>query len=146
MYRIFQNLIDCLSSASNSDTLRDAISQAAAGLDLSCFAYLSVPDKTETLISNYPSAWTSRYWQRHYERFDPVVIQALSQPEPIAGRLTALLQEPVFPDDVRRVWERWQRETATALSPQRRQDYLRGGHVPNDPVSSGKSPLPSDFL
>src|SRR5882757_999266 len=85
MHRIFQNFIDCLSSASNSDALRDAMSQAAAGLDLSCFAYLSMPDKTggqARLISNYPSAWTNYYLQRHYERFDPVIIQALGDPEP----------------------------------------------------------------
>lgn len=84
MHRIFQNFIDRLSSASNSEDLRDAMSQAAGGLDLSCFAYLSMPDQTSrpTLISNYPSAWTTRYLQRHYERFDPVIIQALGQPEP----------------------------------------------------------------
>lgn len=85
MHRIFQNFIDCLSSASNSDALRDAMSQAATGLDLSCFAYLSMPDKTgglAGLISNYPSAWTTHYLQKHYERVDPVVIQALSHPEP----------------------------------------------------------------
>jgi hypothetical protein len=73
MHWIFQNFIDCLSSASNSDALRDAMSQAAAGLDLSCFAYLSTPDKTggrAVLISNYPSAWTTHYLQRHYERSD----------------------------------------------------------------------------
>ncbi|SHM82241.1 LuxR family transcriptional regulator [Bradyrhizobium lablabi] len=85
MHRIFQKFIDCLSSASNSDALRDAMSQAAAELDLSCFAYLSVPDQTggqAGLISNYPSAWTTHYLQRHYERFDPVIIQALRHPEP----------------------------------------------------------------
>jgi DNA-binding CsgD family transcriptional regulator len=85
MHRIFQNFIDCLSSASNSDALRDAMSQAAAGLNLSCFAYLSMPETTgghAGLISNYPSAWTTHYLQRHYERFDPVIIQALSHPEP----------------------------------------------------------------
>jgi LuxR family transcriptional activator of conjugal transfer of Ti plasmids len=85
MHRIFQNFIDCLSNASNSDALRDAMSQAAAGLDLSCFAYLSIPDKTGGrvgLISNYPSAWTTHYLERHYERFDPVIIRALSHPEP----------------------------------------------------------------
>jgi LuxR family transcriptional regulator, activator of conjugal transfer of Ti plasmids len=85
MHRIFQNFIDCISSASNSDAFRDAMSQAAAGLDLSCFAYLSMPDKTgglAGLISNYPSAWTTHYLQKHYERFDPVVIQALSHPGP----------------------------------------------------------------
>jgi LuxR family transcriptional activator of conjugal transfer of Ti plasmids len=85
MHRIFQHFIDRLSSASNSDALRDAMAQAAAGLDLSCFAYLSMPDRTGSqaaLISNYPSGWTTRYLQRHYERFDPVIIQALGQPEP----------------------------------------------------------------
>jgi LuxR family transcriptional activator of conjugal transfer of Ti plasmids len=85
MHRIFQNFIDRLSTASNSDALRDAMSQAAAGLDLSCFAYLSMPDKTgglAGLISDYPSAWTTHYLQSHYERFDPVIIQALSNPEP----------------------------------------------------------------
>lgn len=61
------------------------MTQAAAGLDLSCFAYLSMPDQTggqAGLISNYPSAWTTHYLQRHYERFDPVIIQALRHPEP----------------------------------------------------------------
>lgn len=85
MHRIFQNFIDCLSSASDSDALRDGMSQAAAGLDLSCFAYLSIPSKAggqAGLISNYPSAWTTHYLQRHYERFDPVITQALGHPEP----------------------------------------------------------------
>jgi LuxR family transcriptional regulator, activator of conjugal transfer of Ti plasmids len=85
MYRLFQNFIDCLSSAPNSDALRDAMSQAAAGLDLSCFAYLALPHKRggrARLISNYPSAWTTHYLQSHYERFDPVILQALSHPEP----------------------------------------------------------------
>ncbi|MEY9543151.1 LuxR family transcriptional activator of conjugal transfer of Ti plasmids [Bradyrhizobium diazoefficiens] len=85
MHRIFQNFIDCLLSAPNSEGLRDAMSRAAAGLDLSCFAYLSMPLGTggqPRLISNYPSAWTSYYLRRHYERFDPVIIRALGDPEP----------------------------------------------------------------
>lgn len=84
MHQIFQNYIDCLSSASNSDALRDAMSRAAAGLNLSCFAYLSVPNKRGPveLISNYPSTWTTHYLQSHYERFDPVINQALAHPEP----------------------------------------------------------------
>jgi hypothetical protein len=51
----------------------------------SCFAYLPVqhrPDATVGLISNYPSAWTRHYLQSHYERFDPVIVQALAEPEP----------------------------------------------------------------
>jgi hypothetical protein len=80
MHRIFQQFIDCLSTASNSDALCKAMSQAAAGLDLSCFAYLSMPDKTgrqAALISNYPSAWTTHYLQSHYERIDPVIVRTL---------------------------------------------------------------------
>src|SRR5664279_4330989 len=45
MHRIFHSFIDSLSSESISDSLRDAMSQAADGLDLSCFAYLSMPDR-----------------------------------------------------------------------------------------------------
>jgi DNA-binding CsgD family transcriptional regulator len=73
------------------------MSQAAAALDLSCFAYFSMPDKTggkAALISNYPSAWTTHYLQRHYERFDPVIIQALGQPEPFKWGLGVRSSEP----------------------------------------------------
>jgi LuxR family transcriptional regulator, activator of conjugal transfer of Ti plasmids len=69
------------------------MSQAAAGLDLSCFAYLSMPDQTggqAGLISNYPSAWTTLYLERHYERLDPVIIQALGHPEPFQWGLGIL--------------------------------------------------------
>jgi len=61
------------------------MADAAAAFDLSCFAYLSVPDQpgaSPRLISNYPSAWIRHYLQSHYERFDPIIIQALSHPEP----------------------------------------------------------------
>jgi LuxR family transcriptional activator of conjugal transfer of Ti plasmids len=85
MHRIFQNFVDCLSNASNFDGLRDAMSQAALALDLPCFAYLTMPDEAGSLaglISTYPSAWTTHYLQKHYERYDPVITQALGQPEP----------------------------------------------------------------
>jgi LuxR family transcriptional activator of conjugal transfer of Ti plasmids len=85
MHRIFQNFIDRLSIAQDSDAFRDAMAEAAAALDLSCFAYLTVPERPRAaagLISNYPPAWTKLYLQSHYERFDPVVIQALGHPEP----------------------------------------------------------------
>jgi LuxR family transcriptional regulator, activator of conjugal transfer of Ti plasmids len=85
MHRIFQNFIDRLSSTSEPDALRDALAEAVAALDLSCFAYLSVPRPSGAapqLISTYPSAWTTHYLQNHYERFDPVILQALGRPEP----------------------------------------------------------------
>jgi hypothetical protein len=85
MHRIFQNFVEHLSSATDPEALCGAMSEAAAALDLSCFAYLPVqhrPDATVGLISNYPSAWTRHYLQSHYERFDPVIVQALAEPEP----------------------------------------------------------------
>jgi hypothetical protein len=40
------------------------------------------PGADARLISNYPSAWTKRYLQSHYERCDPVIIRAFGHPEP----------------------------------------------------------------
>jgi hypothetical protein len=85
MHRIFQNFVDHLSSALDEEALGSALAEAAAALDLSCFAYLSVPHlprPAPRLISNYPSTWTAHYLRCHYERFDPVIIQALEHPEP----------------------------------------------------------------
>jgi LuxR family transcriptional regulator, activator of conjugal transfer of Ti plasmids len=92
MHRIFQKFIDQMSSAENSEPLRDAMAEAAAGFDLSCFAYLSMPhqpDARPRLISNYPSAWTAHYLQNRYERFDPVIVRALAHPEPFEWGLGA---------------------------------------------------------
>ena len=107
MHRIFQNFIDRLSSASDPDALRDAMADAAAGLDLSCFAYLSVPHRPGAaagLVSNYPSAWTQHYLQSHYERLDPVIIQALGHPEPFEWGLGAESSAPSEPQ--RELFER----------------------------------------
>jgi DNA-binding CsgD family transcriptional regulator len=85
MHHIFQNFIDNLSSALDSEVLRDAMSEAATALDLSCFAYLAMPQRPTTtprLISNYPTAWTTQYLNGNYERFDPVITQALRRTEP----------------------------------------------------------------
>src|SRR5579859_470543 len=85
MHRIFQNFIDSLSSAQDSEALRDAMAGAAAALDLSCFAYLSVPRRAAAeplLVSTYPSLWTGHYLRNRYERFDPVIVRALRDPQP----------------------------------------------------------------
>ncbi|WP_044537076.1 LuxR family transcriptional regulator [Bradyrhizobium sp. LTSP885] len=84
MHRLFQTFVDHLSDAPDLEALRDAMANAAAALDLSCFAYLIIPDRAGVppkLISNYPSAWTTRYLECHYERLDPVIAQALGHPE-----------------------------------------------------------------
>jgi DNA-binding CsgD family transcriptional regulator len=85
MHQIFRNFIDGLSSASDASSFRDAMARAAAALDISCFAYLLIsrrPRSNPTLITNYPVAWTDYYLHCHYERLDPVIIQALRDPEP----------------------------------------------------------------
>jgi hypothetical protein len=45
MHRVFQNFIDLLSGAEDPASFSEAISVAAAALDLSCFAYLALPRK-----------------------------------------------------------------------------------------------------
>ncbi len=61
------------------------LAEAGAALNLSCFAYLSLPSRrgaTPELISTYPVKWTDHYLQESYERLDPVIVKALATPEP----------------------------------------------------------------
>lgn len=85
MYRIVQTFIDQLIESNDVTSLSQCMSELAATLDLSCFAYLALPSKannTPSLISTYPSEWTKHYLQRHYERFDPVVVKAADFTQP----------------------------------------------------------------
>jgi LuxR family transcriptional activator of conjugal transfer of Ti plasmids len=85
MHRIFQRFIDQLSAGTDALSLRAAMADAAGALDLRCFAYLALPKgrgAEPQLISNYPSAWTTHYLHNQYERLDPVIVRALSDPEP----------------------------------------------------------------
>ncbi len=110
MHRIFQTFIDRLTESADTETLREAMAATAAALDLSCFAYLSVSRDQETspgLISTYPTTWTTHYLQRHYERFDPVIIQALRNPQPFEWGLgvgpptRSKLQQELFEEAAR---------------------------------------------
>jgi LuxR family transcriptional activator of conjugal transfer of Ti plasmids len=92
MHRIFQRFVDGLDSAENARSLRLVMSEAAAALDLSSFAYLSLPQRsrdTPLLISNYPVLWTKHYMEKHYERFDPVIIQVFQSAAPFQWGLSA---------------------------------------------------------
>lgn len=85
MHRIFQRFIDRLSESVDAVSLREAMTDAATAFDLRCFAYLSVPHRSQGetwVVSTYPSAWTDYYLQSRYERVDPVVIQARCSPQP----------------------------------------------------------------
>lgn len=85
MHRVFQSFIDGLAESGDAAGLRTVLSEASAALDLSCFAYLSLPSRCSDrpqLISTYPAKWTDHYLQQRYERVDPVIIEALATPEP----------------------------------------------------------------
>lgn len=85
MYRIFQTFIDGLAEGADEAAFNDAMSRAAAALELSCFAYLCLPQRRvdkARLISTYPGPWTAYYLEQQYERLDPVIRQALRMTEP----------------------------------------------------------------
>ena len=85
MQRVFQSFVDGLVASDNAESLRAVLADAGAALDLSCFAYLSMPlsvGDAPTLISTYPVKWTDRYLRERYERIDPVIVDALATPEP----------------------------------------------------------------
>ena len=79
MHRIFQTFIDGLAEGSDEPAFSNAMSRAASALDLSCFAYLCLPHRTNDkarLISTYPQPWTAHYLKSHYERLDPVILHS----------------------------------------------------------------------
>lgn len=85
MHRVFQAFIDGLAAGGDAERLRTVLADAGAALDLSCFAYLSMPARrgdAPELISNYPVEWTDHYLREHYERVDPVIVDALKTTEP----------------------------------------------------------------
>ncbi|MEY9178884.1 LuxR family transcriptional activator of conjugal transfer of Ti plasmids [Bradyrhizobium sp. USDA 326] len=85
MHRVFQNFIDMLSAAEDHQDFSNAMAKTASDLDLSCFAYLALPKPGEEkprLISTYPFAWTAHYLRKRYQIVDPVIREALQNPEP----------------------------------------------------------------
>ena len=85
MHRVFQRFIDRLSNAEDDANFSEALAVVATALDLSCFAYLALPSRLRTrplVISTYPANWVAHYVRNHYERLDPVIMQALQDPEP----------------------------------------------------------------
>lgn len=85
MHRVFQAFIDGLAASGNAESLCRVLSEAGAALDLTCFAYLSLPLRRgdpPKLISTYPIAWADHYLRERYERLDPVIAEALATPEP----------------------------------------------------------------
>lgn len=85
MNRVFRNFVDSLLECVDIQDIHDCLLQITTAFDLSCFAYLSMPDKPgrhAELISTYPRDWTKRYLQEHYERIDPVIQHAHLEEDP----------------------------------------------------------------
>lgn len=85
MHRIFQNFIDLLATAEDLQDFSKAMADTATALDLSCFAYLALQHSSKgkpRLISTYPSRWVAHYLRNNYQVLDPVIGEALRNPEP----------------------------------------------------------------
>ena len=85
MHRVFQQFVDGLAASSDAEGLRAVLAEAGAALDLSSFAYLSLPPRRgdlPKLLSTYPVLWTDHYLRQRYERLDPVIVMALATAEP----------------------------------------------------------------
>ena len=76
MQAVFEEFLERLSDSVDEIDFREALAAAVSNFDLPIFAYLSLPPDaagTPTLISNYPTSWTSHYMRSRYERIDPVI-------------------------------------------------------------------------
>jgi LuxR family transcriptional regulator, activator of conjugal transfer of Ti plasmids len=70
---VFQNFVDELWTACDGSALHHAAERVASELGFENFAYLGLHESHTVWISNYPRDWISRYFERGYERIDPVV-------------------------------------------------------------------------
>ncbi|MGY8665339.1 LuxR family transcriptional regulator [Bradyrhizobium sp. UFLA05-109] len=85
LHRIFQRYNDRLWSAEYADAFAEAMAITVSELDLSCFAYLAMPrrsDKRPLVISTYPNKWVAHYVRSRYERVDPIITRSLENTEP----------------------------------------------------------------
>lgn len=85
MDRIFQRFVELLSNAADVDAFAHTMAETAAALDLSCFAYLALPqkfDRKPLVVSTYPADWVTHYLHHNYERIDPIIARALQVREP----------------------------------------------------------------
>ncbi|WP_065754440.1 autoinducer binding domain-containing protein [Bradyrhizobium paxllaeri] len=72
----FQEFTDSIVTARDDRDFERIAARVAARLGFRWFAYLKIVDGAPKLISSYPKSWTSRYFDLHYERLDPVIQRA----------------------------------------------------------------------
>jgi LuxR family transcriptional activator of conjugal transfer of Ti plasmids len=72
----FQEFIDAIQTADEDAAFERVGTRLAQRLGFRWFAYLRLTAELPTLISSYPSSWTSRYFDLGYQQLDPVVSRA----------------------------------------------------------------------
>lgn len=93
MHRELLRFTEQLFAASSTGDLTEALGQAALAFGAPHFTYLCFANRQRALsriISNYPSAWISRYQGRRYQNVDPVLEQVFGQTEPFLWGATPL--------------------------------------------------------
>jgi LuxR family transcriptional regulator, activator of conjugal transfer of Ti plasmids len=81
---VFRKFAETLSSTYDETALCNVAQQVAADLGFNNFVYLRLCDRKPVCISSFPREWLSRYFKEGYERLDPVIRTAKSQPRPFA--------------------------------------------------------------
>ncbi|TGS43730.1 MULTISPECIES: LuxR family transcriptional regulator [unclassified Mesorhizobium] len=84
MQDIFNRFAEQLAGSVDTIDLHNALAETASALDLSSFAYLSLPFQVShatDLISTYSQQWTSHYLHSRYEDVDPVIQRARRRQE-----------------------------------------------------------------
>ena len=84
MHRLFQAFIDGLADSVTAEDLHHVLGRASAALNLSCFAYLSLPagrrqEPANGVIGGHSSAGRALQWHCRGHRFDPGWLHQLNQ-------------------------------------------------------------------
>jgi len=69
----FQEFVDAMQTAGEPAEFEAVAARLTRHLGFRWFAYLRLTENKPTLISSYPKAWTSRYFELGYQNLDPVV-------------------------------------------------------------------------
>lgn len=83
----FFRFADVLTTSFDAIGLQEALTHVGAATGFPLFAYLIVSNDGQyrpSLISNYDSEWTSRYFNRRYDNIDPVIIGARQLSDPFS--------------------------------------------------------------
>ena len=90
----FDEFADAIQTVENEAGLQKVAGRFAKRLGFQWFAYLNISADAPSIISSYPSAWTSHYVESGYQQLDPVVRRARHERRAFAwnGRLSGFVR------------------------------------------------------